>query len=128
MKIKSIAELERRRIDVSEWNDETEAFFQPLDGPAALVFNDWFLEYRDKTIPTEARFAAAFKAAKATLVDGDGKPVLSDADFDAVKAAAFAPLSRVFTYGLDPDFVDERFKKKSSTTPTSPSSSDSPSR
>ena len=96
---------ERRPVDVSEWNDEVKAYFKPLSGFETLVFNDYFLEFYNKENSTEDRFKAGFKAAVMALVGEDGAPLLDETDEEAVRAASFLPIMRVFTVGLS--FRDE---------------------
>ena len=43
MQIKPLPQTPRR-VDISEWNDETEAFLRPMNGFEALVFNDYFVK------------------------------------------------------------------------------------
>ncbi|MDD3590878.1 MAG: hypothetical protein PHO46_11510 [Thermoguttaceae bacterium] len=104
MKIKPLNQ-ERRPVDVSEWNDEVKAYFKPLSGFETLVFNDYFLEFYNKENSTEDRFKAGFKAAVMALVGEDGAPLLDETDEEAVRAASFLPIMRVFTVGLS--FRDE---------------------
>ncbi len=104
MKIKPLNQ-ERRAVDVSEWNDEVKAYFKPLSGFETLVFNDYFLEFYNKENSTEDRFKAGFKAAVMALVGEDGAPLLDETDEEAVRAASFLPIMRVFTVGLS--FRDE---------------------
>lgn len=104
MKIKPLNQ-ERRPVDVSEWNDEVKAYFKPLSGSETLVFNDYFLEFYNKENSTEDRFKAGFKAAVMALVGEDGAPLLDETDEEAVRAASFLPIMRVFTVGLS--FRDE---------------------
>lgn len=92
--------MERKPVDVSEWNDDVKAFFKPLNGFETLVFNDYFLEFYNKENSTEERFKSGFKAALLALVDEDGNAILEESDEDAVRAASFVPIVRVFTVGL----------------------------
>ena len=89
-----------RRVDISEWNDETAAFLRPLNGFEALLFNDYFATFYRKENDAEERFEAGFKAALLALVDADGKPLLTEADKTVVRAASFLPLFRMFSVGL----------------------------
>lgn len=99
MKIKPLPQ-ERRRVDISEWNDETEAFLRPMNGFEALVFNDYFVRFYRKDGDPEERFDAGFKAALLALVDSAGNPLLAESDKPAVRAASFLPLFRMFAAGL----------------------------
>lgn len=91
---------ERQPVDVSEWNEEVKAYFKPLSGFETLVFNDYFLEFYNKENSEEDRFKAGFKAAALALVDESGCALLSESDVDAVRAASFLPIIRVFSVGL----------------------------
>lgn len=117
MKIKPLNQ-ERRPVDVSEWNDEVKAYFKPLSGFETLVFNDYFLEFYNKENSTEDRFKAGFKAAVMALVGEDGAPLLDETDEEAVRAASFLPIMRVFTVGLS-------FRDEASGTPETPATSGS---
>lgn len=99
MQIKPLPQTPRR-VDISEWNDETEAFLRPMNGFEALVFNDYFVKFYRKDDAPEERFDAGFKAALLALVDADGKPLLTEADKAAVRAASFLPFFRMFSVGL----------------------------
>lgn len=92
--------LERKPVDVSEWNDEVRAYFKPLNGFETLVFNDYFLEFYNKENAPDDRFKAGFKAALLALVDEEGNALLSESDEEAVRAASFLPIMRVFNAGL----------------------------
>lgn len=113
---------ERRPVDVSEWNDEIKAFFRPLNGFETLVFNDYFLEFYNKENSTEDRFKAGFKAAVMALVGEDGAPLLDETDENAVRAASFLPIMRVFTVGLS--FRDE--SDETQETASAPTARDNP--
>ena len=55
MQIKPLPQTPRR-VDISEWNDETEAFLRPMNGFEALVFNDYFVKfYRKDDAPETVR-------------------------------------------------------------------------
>lgn len=92
---------ERVEFDVSEWNDEIQAYVKPMNSLEALVFNDYARDFFDKSLSVDERFLAAFNAAKMALVDGGGAPLLTDDDFDAIKYASFTPLFRVFNVVLN---------------------------
>ena len=92
---------ERKEIDISEWNQEVKAYFKPLSGFETLVFNDYFLEFYNKSNDLETRFKAGFNAALLALVDESGNALLSAEDMDAVRAASFLPITRVFSYGIN---------------------------
>lgn len=98
--IKPINNGELTPIDVSEWNDEIDAYMRPLGGFEQLVFNDYFLEFYNKDAENNARFNAGFNAALMTLVDAEGNALLEESDRDVVKRASFTPIFRVFTQGL----------------------------
>ena len=121
MKIKPLNQ-ERRPVDVSEWNDEVKAYFKPLSGFETLVFNDYFLEFYNKENSTEDRFKAGFKAAVMALVGEDGAPLLDETDEEAVRAASFLPIMRVFTVGLS--FRDEASETQE--TASAPTARDNP--
>ena len=83
------------------------------DGEADFddVNDEWFA-FNDKTLTREERFRAAFNVAKRALVDENGVQLLTDDDYEAIKVASFQPLMRIWNYALDPDHIDESFKKK----------------
>lgn len=112
MNIKKATEIEARPFDVTEWNPEQKAFFKPLAGYDALAVNDEWFAFNDKDRTREERFRAAYNVAKRTLVDDTGAPLLTDEDYEAIKAASFQPLARLWRYVVNPDHVDETFKKK----------------
>lgn len=91
---------ERKPVDVSEWNDEVKAYFKPLNGFETLVFNDYFLEFYNKENVSDDRFKAGFKAALLALVDEEGAALLTEEDEEAIRAASFEPILRVFSVGL----------------------------
>ena len=99
MLIKSL-NLERKPVDVSEWNDEVQAYIKPLSGFETLIFNDYFLEFYNKENSPNDRFKAGFKAALLALVDEDGNALLNESDEEAVRAASFLPIMRAFSVGL----------------------------
>ena len=129
MKIKPLNQ-ERRPVDVSEWNDEVKAYFKPLCGFETLVFNDYFLEFYNKENSTEDRFKAGFKAAVMSLVGEDGAPLLDETDEEAVRAASFLPIMRVFTVGLsfrdESDDKDRNPEERSSGDASAPTARDNP--
>lgn len=128
MKIKPLNQ-ERRPVDVSEWNDEVKAYFKPLSGFETLVFNDYFLEFYNKENSTEDRFKAGFKAAVMSLVGEDGAPLLDEPDEEAVRAASFLPIMRVFTVGLsfrESDDKDRNLEERSSGDASAPTARDNP--
>lgn len=100
MKIKPINNGELTPINVSEWNEEIDAYMRPLGGFEQLVFNDYFLEFYNKDAENNARFNAGFNAALMTLVDAEGNALLTEDDRELVKRASFTPIFRVFTQGL----------------------------
>lgn len=100
MKIKQINENDVVRVDISEWNEEVEAFAKRLSGLEQLVFNDYFLTFQDKDAPLDERFDAGFNAALLLLVDAEGVPLLTNEDREAVKGGSAVPFLRVFTAGL----------------------------
>lgn len=105
---------ERKPVDVSEWNGEVKAYFKPLSGFETLVFNDYFLEFYNRENEPDDRFKAGFKAALLALVDEDGNALLDESDEEAVRAASFLPIMRVFSVGLslrDEDAPIETAKK-----------------
>jgi hypothetical protein len=65
-----------------------------------LVFNDYFLDFNDKTKSIDERYDAGFGAALLLLVDENNEPLLKEEDRAAVKKASATPLLRVFTTGL----------------------------
>lgn len=111
MEIKATTK-ERKPVDVSEWNEDVKAYFRPLGGFEELVFNDYFIAFYNKDAATEERFEAGFNAAKMVLVDEDGAPLLDDGDREAVRAASFKPILRVFTTGLDLETGEPESAKK----------------
>ena len=112
MNIKKATEIEARPFDVTEWDAEQKAFYKPLAGYDALAVNDEWFAFNDKTLTREERFRAAFNVAKRALVDDNGDQLLTDNDYEAIKVASFQPLMRIWNYALDPDHIDESFKKK----------------
>lgn len=120
MRIKPL-NTERKPVDVSEWNDEIKAYFKPLGGFDTMVFVDYYFDWRDEEKSLDDRFKAGFKAALLTLVDEEGNALLTEEDEEAIRAASFDPIYRVFSIGLgffgDRKVKDESFKKNSETTP-----------
>ena len=100
MNIKQINDSEPVQVDISEWNDDVQAFAKRLTGLEQLVFNDYFLVFQDKDAPLEERFDAGFNAALLLLVNADGEPLLTNEDREAVKGGSAVPFLRVFTAGL----------------------------
>ncbi len=49
---------------------------------------------------TDDRFKAGFKAALLALVDEEGNALLTESDEEAIRAASFLPIMRVFNAGL----------------------------
>lgn len=98
--IKPINNGELTPINVSEWNEEIDAYMRPLGGFEQLVFNDYFLEFYNRDAEPDARFNAGFNAALMTLVDAEGNALLAEDDRELVKRASFTPIFRVFTQGL----------------------------
>ena len=99
MRIKPL-NTERKPVDVSEWNDEIKAFFRPLGGFDTMVFVDFYFDWRDDSKSLDDRFKAGFKAALLTLVDEEGNALLTEEDEEAIRAASFDPIYRVFSIGL----------------------------
>ena len=96
MKIKTFNQ-EPRELNITEWSDEDKAFIKPLNGFEQLVFNDYFLEFYSKEHSYEERIKAGFDAAKMALVTEDGKPLLSDEDYELIRTASLRPLFRMFS-------------------------------
>lgn len=112
MKIKKIENLSFRRFNISEWNDEIECFFRPLNGLDALAVTDAFYAFNDKKRTAQERFNAAFEVAKLALVDADGRPLLTDDDREALQNASFQPITRMWQFVIDPEKLDDSIKKK----------------
>lgn len=112
MNIKKATEIEARPFDVTEWDAEQKAFYKPLAGYDALAVNDELAKFGNKSCTRDERFRAAFAIAKLTLVDENGEPILTDADFETIKAASFKPFEQLLRYAVNSDYVDETFKKK----------------
>lgn len=112
MKIKTIENLEFRRFNISEWNDEIECYFKPFSGLDALAVTDAFYAFNDKKRTALERFNAAFEVAKLALVDADGRPLLTDDDRDAIQNASFQPFTRMWQFVIDPEKIDDSIKKK----------------
>lgn len=100
MRIKPL-NTERKPVDVSEWNDEIKAYFKPLGGFDTMVFVDYYFEWRDESRSLDDRFKAGFKAAVLALVDEEGNALLTEEDEEAIRAASFDPIYRVFSIGLE---------------------------
>ncbi len=111
MEIKSAKQSPARPINISEWNDETQAFFKPLTTTERLIFQDLYREYLDRESTPLERARAGARAAVLTLIDAAGQALLTDADVPKLAEASYAPISRVFLLGLDPDAEDSSFKK-----------------
>lgn len=112
MQIKQAKEVEARPFDISEWNSDVKAFFKPFNGFETLAVNEEFIAYNNLKRTREERFRAAFNIAKTALVDETGAALLTDDDYEAIKGASFEPFKRLWRYAVDPDHVDETFKKK----------------
>ena len=72
------------------------AVLQPQTGRMATAEADW----RDDSKSLDDRFKAGFKAAVLALVDEDGNALLTEEDEEAIRAASFDPIYRIFSIGL----------------------------
>ena len=103
MKFQQITTNRLTLIDVSEWDDEVEAFVKDLTALERLVFNDHFLTFYDKEKSAGERFRAGFKAAQIAIVNKNGDPIIKDEDEAAASRASLDPILRVFTHYLKSD-------------------------
>ena len=103
MKFQQITTDRLAVIDVTEWDEEVDAFLKDLTALERLVFNDHFLTFYDKSKPAGERFHAGFRAAQMAIVDKGGAPLLRDSDEEAASKASLEPILRVFTYYLKND-------------------------
>lgn len=93
-----------RPFDAAEWEPSESIFFKDFNFFEALKIDELFEVYRSKTATVAEKFQASFDMLKMSLVDETGAAILTDADFDAIKNAPFAPLIRAWSYALNPDF------------------------
>ena len=82
-------------LDISEWNDEQDAFIT-LTGFDVFLFNSCAMRYFAESSTPEERFNACFDAACLAIVDKSGNRLLCADDRDALRAANFKPFVRMF--------------------------------
>ena len=102
---------EKTPFDIKEWNEEVNAFIRPLNGFEALVFNDYFYQFYNRTNEAKERYNAGFDAAKLCLVDENDTPLLVEDDREIIEDASFAPLFRLFAEVLKDTDEPEGTKK-----------------
>lgn len=109
--IKKIKQTELREVNVREWTDE-KAYVKNLNAIERLLVGDFFREYVNEELSERDRAISAAKAAITILVDKDGNPLFVPDDVTDLIEADYAPISRIFSLGLDPDLIDKSLKKK----------------
>lgn len=82
-------------INVQEWNDEIDAFLD-VRGFSVFLFNQRAMTFYNKDATPAEKFDAAFEAACLGLVDINDEPLLTEGDKEAIRAASFKPLVRMF--------------------------------
>ena len=82
-------------VDIHEWNDEVKAFIRPLNMGDRIHFSDLCQSFWDDKKSQEERSEAGALIAVFTLVDEKRKALLTIEDVEAIKNAAFEPISRI---------------------------------
>lgn len=94
MEIKRVANI-LTEVDIHEWNDSVKAFIRPLNLGDRIHFSDLCQAYWDDKKTQEERSEAGALIAVFTLVDEKRKALLTIEDVEAIKNAAFEPISRI---------------------------------
>ena len=102
-----------RQFDASEWGASKDIYFKALNFFETMTVNELFTTYRLKETSDDEKIRVSFEMMKIALVDEKGVPVLTDADFEAIKNAPASPIIRAWCYATNPDYNrGETFKKK----------------
>ncbi|MBO4540392.1 MAG: hypothetical protein J5736_00235 [Bacilli bacterium] len=94
MEIKRVAN-KLTEVDIHEWNESVKAFIRPLNMGDRIHFSDLCQAFWDDKKTQEERSEAGALIAVFTLVDEKRKALLTIEDVEAIKNAAFEPISRI---------------------------------